>query len=71
MTRGIHLKRLSNNHLEILGVHGAFPENDDGDCREQIEATDSLLVTATSEVRECLEETLVLLQQALDRTTEH
>ena len=71
MTRGIHLKRLSNNHLEILGVHDAFAENDDEDTRDRSEAIDSLLITATNEVRDCLEETLVLLQQALDGAAEH
>ena len=71
MARGIHLKRLSNNHLEILGVHDAFPENDDTGNRNRTEAADSLVGTATGEVRDCLEETLILLQQALDATTEH
>lgn len=74
MTRGIHLKRLSNSHLEILGVHDALPEDvgTDGPDQsgDQSGTANPLLAAATAEVRVCLEETLVLLQQALDCSTE-
>ena len=71
MARGIQLRRLSNSHLEILGVHDALPEDGDGDGRDRVGTSNSMLVAATSEVRDCLEETLALLQQALDRSRGH
>lgn len=68
MARGIKLRRLTNSHLEILGVHDALPE--DGDGRDRVRTGNSMVAAATSEVRDCLEETLALLQQALDRSRE-
>jgi hypothetical protein len=62
MTRGIHLKELSNTDLSALGVEGQdLPEP----LTKVLTEPDPALSKLVGEVRQGLEGTLELLEQAL------
>ena len=66
MTRGIHLKRLKNADLTALGVEQDGPERESSRPSAGILAeTDPVLSRLVNEVREGLEVTLALLDEAL------
>jgi hypothetical protein len=74
MTRGIHLKRLTTTDLDALGLRDALPGADRADTQADVEPAPALadadpaLSRAVCEVREGLEGTLRLLDQALAAT---
>lgn len=67
MTRGIHLKHLTATDLSLLGLPQELLEADGVSADPDQLATegDPTLVRITQEVRAALEDTLVLLDQAL------
>ena len=69
MTRGIHLKHLKTTDLTALGVDGERIPPTDGASppATRLEETDPVLSGVVSEVRQGLEGTLQLLDEALGR----
>lgn len=71
MTRGIHLKRLTNTHLEALGLKDEQCGQDAGEpaagarSPTLLEEVDPVLSRIVGEVRVGLEGTLQVLNQAL------
>lgn len=68
MARGIHLKHLKTTDLTALGVEGERipPTDDPASLATRLEETDPVLSRVVSEVREGLEGTLQLLEEALE-----
>ena len=73
MARGIHLKTLRTTDLEAIGVpDDGLPETVDGDGGRSVSLlseADPVLAQTIDEVRECLEATLLLLDEALSSGT--
>ena len=66
MTRGIHLKRLKNADLTALGVEQDRLEREPSrPCTGVLAEKDPVLSRLVNEVREGLEATLTLLDEAL------
>lgn len=69
MTRGIHLRRLRSTDLKLLGVADArLPdarEGREGECPNALAEADPALSLVVAEVRQGLEGTLRLLDEAL------
>jgi hypothetical protein len=66
MTRGIHLKRLTNSDLSLLGLPEGAAGDADPDPRPPVLAeADPVLSGLISEVRTGLEGALQLLEEAL------
>ncbi len=69
MARGIHLKQLRTADLEAIGVpEDGLPETADSDSGRPVSLlseADPVLAQTIDEVRECLEATLLLLEEAL------
>lgn len=73
MARGIHLKQLRTADLEAIGVpDDGLPETVDSDSGRPaslLSEADPVLAQTIDEVRECLEATLLLLEEALSAGT--
>lgn len=69
MARGIHLKQLRTADLEAIGVpDDGLPETADGEAGRSVSLlaeADPVLSQTIGDVRECLEATLLLLDEAL------